>query len=133
MFRVAVAGHDVGELGASVRGASEMRHRGHRRVPVDSCDELVRSLPRGTAGAVGDRDERRVERLELQERLFELRFGRGRLRWEELERRARTARKDVDDLGHTARRVAIGPRPTPARPGPRRVHVPYTPVTGEED
>ena len=54
-----VAGHDLDELTAGVRGAGEMRHRRHRRVAVDLDDQIVRALAGGAAGAVGDRDIRR--------------------------------------------------------------------------
>ena len=88
---VVVARHDLGQLVAGVRRAREVRHRGERRVAVDARDDVVRHLAGRAAGAVRDRHERRVQRLELAHRLLELQLGRGRLRREELERMARPA------------------------------------------
>ena len=68
---VAVADDDVDQLGARVRGTGEMGHRGHRRVGVDRDDEVVGAFAGGAAGAVGDRDVRRLERLEIAQRLRE--------------------------------------------------------------
>src|SRR5205823_1559685 len=87
--------------GTRVRRAREMRHAGHRRLVIDSRDEIVRALTRRSARAVGNGDERRREGLELEQGLLELFLRSRRLRREEFERRARTGREDVDDLGHT--------------------------------
>ena len=97
---VVVARHDLGQLVARVRRAREVRHRGERRLAVDARDDVVRHLARRAARAVGDRHERRVQRLEVADGLLELQLGRGRLRREELERVARPRREDVDDLAH---------------------------------
>ena len=109
---VAVADDDVDQLGARVRGTGEMGHRGHRRVGVDRDDEVVGAFAGGAPRAVGDRDVRRLERLEIAQRLREhalhlLVAGR-----EELEREARTGLQDLVDLqGASGYRGAPGRNP----------------------
>ena len=88
----------VDQLGAGVRGAREVRHRGHRRVAVDLDDEVVGALARRPAGAVGDRDVRRLQRLELAQRLREHAFRLLVARREELEREARARLRGSRDL-----------------------------------
>jgi len=45
-----------------------VRHRLQAELLLDPLDDLDRLLAARTPGAVGDRDERRVERLQLAER-----------------------------------------------------------------
>ncbi len=105
---LAVALDDRPQLGPGVAHAGEMRHRRHLRVAQDPGDDLVGLLPRRPAGAVGDRDVRRAERLELLERGGEGDLGLGRAGREELERVARPPSQDLGDL-HNGERVRDAP------------------------
>ena len=97
---IAVPGDDLDELRPCVRGTREVRHGRHRRGAEDVDHDLVGALARGAAGAVGDRDVRGGQGLELDERGAERLLHLGRARWEELEREAQAPLQDVTDLGH---------------------------------
>src|SRR5207302_7475544 len=78
----------------------EMSHRRERGLGGNPFRDADGRLARGSAGAVGDRDERRVQRLELADRLPEMAFALRRLRGEELEReRSLAAGEQIADRG----------------------------------
>ena len=120
---VPVAGDDVLELGAGVRGAGQVRHHGHGRVPIDVHDEVVRAITRRATRAVGHGHVRRVQWLELGERALELLLGLGGPWREELERDRPSAGENVADLGH--HRPAVS-RDGEAWASPRPAHPPTT-------
>ena len=97
---VAVAAEDGPQLVFEMAGAAQMGHRRHIGRPQDVDDEVVGPLPGRPPGAVGDRDERRLQRSELEERPLELGLGLLRLRGEELEREATALGEQIGDAGH---------------------------------
>ena len=75
---------DGGDVGLAVAHTGEVRNGIERGGSLDSNDEVMRELTRGTARAVGDADKRRFESLEFADGLIQ-RFKRlGALRREEL-------------------------------------------------
>ena len=95
---VAIAGDDLDQLVATVRGTCEVRHGRHRRVAVDVDNEFVRAFTRRASGTVGDRHIRRMQRFESTERACEHRFHLVVARWRELERVRRAAAKALVNL-----------------------------------
>src|SRR5438874_4905004 len=99
---VAVTGDDVDDLGAAVGDARQVRHRGHRGIARDVLHDAARGVARRPSGAVGHRDEGRLQRLELEQRLLQALLGFGRARRAELERVGRARRQEIGDAGHVA-------------------------------
>ena len=89
--------------------AGQMRGGLHRRFAHEPRDGRVRALAGRAAGAVGDRDEVRVERLEPLRRLPEVRLHLRRLRREELEGDAngRAGSAQRNGLGHQANSTSL--------------------------
>ena len=92
-----VALEDRGQLGPGVSYAREVGHRRHRRPAEDVDDEVVRTVAGRAPGAVGDRHERRPQRLQLRQRGGELGLGGVVAGWEELERVGRAGRQQRGD------------------------------------
>ncbi len=73
--------------------AREMRHRLEPVLLADALDDLDRLLARGAARAVGDRHERRLERLQLGKRRVQVLLAARSFRREELERETAARRR----------------------------------------
>src|SRR3989442_1782506 len=79
--------------------ARQVRGRGEHAAGLDPGHKLVRGIARRSAGAVRDRDELRLERLELGDGLVQLLRALRRLGREELEREGRRVGvKEVADV-----------------------------------
>ena len=83
--RLRVAIEDRGELVPAVADARQVRDRRQPGLPLDPDDQVMGSLPRRAPGAVGHRDERGLQGLELRDRLEQLVRGLVGLGGEELE------------------------------------------------
>jgi hypothetical protein len=75
---------------------------------VDVLDDLPGLVPGRAAGAVGDRDEVRLERLQLDERLLERALGLLGARRTELERERAAVGEEIADLRHARRVPSLG-------------------------
>src|SRR3954452_7354034 len=107
--RVGVLRDDMAKLGLRVGDDGEMAHRRQRRLTGDPLSDAHRRLPSRAAGAIGDGDERRLERLELADRLPEMPLALGGLGREELEGEGTLAtREQIADRRRTRRRRAVG-------------------------
>src|ERR1700712_1589988 len=76
---------DLAELGTAVAHGGQVADRGDRGLARDPLDDTKRAVPGGTSGAVGDRDEGGLQRLEFANGLPELALALVGLRWEEFE------------------------------------------------
>ena len=120
----------VPQLGDRVVDRGQVRHRQQGGVGGDPLGDLHDPVAVAAAGAVGDRDERRLQRLQLPDRLPELPLALVGLRREELEREGRAALgKPVANGGRHAGSLAAarGPAPSPPHPpsspaGPAACH-----------
>ena len=80
-----VAVEDRGQLVAVVADAGQVRDGRQVGLALDADDQVVRPLAGRAAGAVGDRDERRLQRLQLGDGAEQLLGRLVGLRREELE------------------------------------------------
>ena len=119
--RVAAQGQDVldrrrgvaiqqsGDLILGVANAGQMRDGGQLGFTLNSHDQVVGSLPCRAPRAIGHRNERWLEGLQLSDRLEKLFRGLVGLGWEELETEGgRTRLKNILDV-HGRRWSHIGP------------------------
>ena len=88
---VAIVADDVVDFVSRRGDAGEMRGRRQRGLREDALDGGMRTLAGRAAGAVGDRDEQRIERREPRDRLPQRALHLVGLRREELERNADAA------------------------------------------
>ena len=97
----------LGQLLLGVADAGQVRHRRMGVLFVERDDQVTGAVPGGTAGAVGDRHERQVQRVErldgaLQELLARLGLGREVL---DAQRRPAALVQLIDDAGHGVERT----------------------------
>jgi hypothetical protein len=100
------------QLGAGVGDARQVGHGGDAGVPLDVDDDVACAVPGRSPRPVGHRHERRVERLQLADRLLELTRRLVGFRRKELERERPAGREQVTDLPHGRPGYATAGRPS---------------------
>ncbi len=94
------------DVGPGLTDAGEVGHGDERRRVLHVEHGVERALAGRATGAVGDRAERRLERLELSDGLLELPQHLVGARRHELERERRSVGQQVGDLCHAVSRSA---------------------------